>query len=226
MQIKHIFFDLDHTLWDFETNSEIAFAKILPKLGITCPVQDFIAVYNPINIKYWDLYQHNIISKETLRYRRIKDSFEVLNKSISEELINKISFEYIEELPKSNLLFPDTISVLQYLKNKYTLHIITNGFHDVQVVKLKGAKIDSYFQHIIDSDSIGVKKPDPRIFNYALQKAKAKAEESLMIGDNINVDIEGAKNVSMNVILCNFNDQDIKSNVPTIPNLKALIKIL
>lgn len=207
--IQHIFFDLDHTLWDFEKNSELALQKVFKKQQINLDLDVFLAVYKPINLDFWRLFRNDKVTKSELRYGRLKNTFDALNYSISDDLINIIAYEYIEFLPHFNYLFDGTFEILDYLKDKYKLHIITNGFEEVQLKKMRSSKIINYFNTIITSESVGVKKPNAKVFNYALERASAKKENSLMIGDSIEADVLGALNVGMQAIHCNFYNQKI-----------------
>ena len=222
MNVKHIFFDLDHTLWDFETNSAKAFEKIFKDNTITVSISVFLNYYKPINFEYWRLYRNEKISKEKLRYGRLKDTFDKMNYKISDDLISALSHEYIETLPMFNSLFEGTLELLDYLKPKYQLHIITNGFSEIQADKMKNSKIDTYFDKIITSDSVGVKKPNPKIFEYALKVANATKKESIMIGDSWEADIMGAKNFGIQAIYCNFENQSVDPSIISIYDLFEL----
>ena len=200
MKIEHVFFDLDHTLWDFEKNSELTFHKIFADNGIAITLQDFLEVYKPLNLEYWKLYREEKISKKALRYERLKKTFDAVNYTISDDLIDKIAIEYIDNLANFNHLFDGTFELLDYLKEKYTLHIITNGFEEIQSKKMMNSKIHHYFDKIITSDSVGVKKPNPKVFNYALESAKATKESSIMIGDSLEADVQGALNIGLKAI--------------------------
>ena len=210
--IKHVFFDLDHTLWDFEKNSQLTFQKIFTIHNINLPLNIFLDVYKPINFHFWKLYREEKVSKEALRHGRLKQSFEALEYPISDKLINTISIQYIDFLPDFNHLFKGTFEILEYLKNKYELHIITNGFEEVQRKKIISSKIHHYFNQIITSESVGVKKPNPTIFKHALEITNAKIETSIMIGDNLEADIQGALNIGIKAIHCNFDNEKIDSN--------------
>ena len=223
MNIKHVFFDLDHTLWDFEKNSDLTFKKVFKEYKIDLKVEDFLLIYKPINRQYWKDYTQEKVTKEALRYGRLKDAFDILKYSISDELIDVIAIKYIDFLPEFSSLFEGTIDLLDYLKEKYQLHIITNGFEEVQNKKMISSNIYDYFNQIITSESVGVKKPNPRVFEYALATAKAKKEESIMIGDNIEADIEGALNTGLKAIHCNFDNQNITNN--TIVSVTSLSEI-
>ncbi len=197
MDIKHIFFDLDHTLWDFDKNSKLTFQQIFKEQKIQLRIDDFLEVYMPINLEYWRLYREDKISKSDLRFNRLKETFDALNYKTSDTLINTISDDYIRYLPNYNHLFEGTVEVLEYFKGKYQLHIITNGFEEIQNLKLQKSGIGKYFKEVITSESVGVKKPNPKVFEFALEKAKTTAQDSIMIGDSYEADIVGALNSGM-----------------------------
>lgn len=224
-RIKHVFFDLDHTLWDFEKNSDLAFIKIFKDLTIDIEISEFLKVYKPINTIYWNRYRNDEVSKSKLRYGRLKDTFDSLNYDITDLEINKMSEVYIESLADHNYLLPNSKSILDYLFSKYKLHIITNGFEEVQLQKIVSSDIQPYFSKIITSESVGVKKPNPIIFNEALKRANALACESIMIGDNIEADIYGALESGFSAILFNYHKINPPKEITTIDNLIEL-KIL
>lgn len=226
MKIKHIFFDLDHTLWDFETNSNKTFSLIFEKNGLEIEFDDFIEVYQPINHRYWKLYREDKISKADLRYGRLREAFDAIDYQTTDEMIQLLSQEYIKYLAQHNALFDNAIPVLEYLKQKYKMHIITNGFEEVQHRKLHNSKLAPFFDQVITSERVGVKKPNPVIFEYALDIAGASNSESIMIGDNFEADIMGAKNIGMDVIFCKFNGEIATEEVPTIENLIELKNFL
>ena len=202
--IKHVFFDLDHTLWDFDKNSALTFEKIFKLNNLDIDLDSFLKVYVPINLQYWKLYREEKIDKKSLKFARLNDAFKALDLEVSARIVHKLSDDYITYLSTFNHLFPDTIALLEYLQPKYTLHIITNGFKEVQHGKLNQSHIDHYFQTVTNSEMVGVKKPNPKIFKHALHMAKATAEESLMIGDNLEADIMGALNFGMDAICFNY----------------------
>ena len=227
MKIEHVFFDLDHTLWDFEKNSDLTFHKLFKDYSIDLEVSSFLAVYKPINLKFWRLYREEKISKENLRYQRLKEAFDVVNYDASDDLINVLAIKYIEIMPNFNHLFEGTFDILDYLKEKYQLHIITNGFEEVQSRKMKSSNIDHYFNQVITSESVGVKKPNPRVFEYALNIANASKENSIMIGDSIEADIEGALNFGLKAIHCDFEKTgDINTLFDTVNSLSDLKQYL
>ena len=157
MNVKNVFFDLDHTLWDFERNSALTFELLFKKYKMDVDLNSFLSFYVPINLKYWRLYRNESISKEYLRFNRLYDVFKELNINISDDIINKISFDYIDNLPKFNHLIDGALEILLYLKKKYRLFLITNGFREVQSSKLKNSGIDNFFISIYDSESVGEK---------------------------------------------------------------------
>ena len=224
-ELKHVFFDLDHTLWDFEKNSALAFSEIFKKNNIELAVETFLENYIPINNFYWSKYRNNQVSKEALRFGRLNDTFQELNFSVSKEIIDALSEDYITYLPKNNFLFADAHSTLNNLQQKYCLHVITNGFSEVQNLKLTNSKINHYFKTITTSEEAGVKKPHPEIFEYALNKASASSQQSLMIGDNLEADILGAENYGIKSILYD-NQNVINYSGKKIKNLKQLLEII
>ena len=227
-KIKNIFFDLDHTLWDFDKNSDLTFFKILQKNNIKIDVNKFLFEYHPINRKYWDMYRENRVSKSDLRFFRLSDTFNKLNYKVDDDIINKLAIDYIEYLSDFNNLIPDTFLVLEELKLKYNMHIITNGFKEVQRRKLEKSKLIHYFKTVTISEDVGVKKPDKLIFEHAIFSAKAKIENSIMIGDNYHADILGASALGMRAIYFNFHktDEQRRENVIVIENLKEILQIL
>ena len=224
--ITDIYFDLDHTLWDFEKNSALTFEKVLKNNNIEIELDYFLKEYVPLNFKYWELYRKDLVTQQELRYGRLKDTFDVLNYEISEEKIAVLSDEYIEFLPDFNHLFDGTIEILEYLKPKYNLHIITNGFDKVQTGKMKNSKIEHYFKKITNSEMAGVKKPNPKIFEYALSLSGVKKENTLMIGDCIEADVQGALVFGMDAIHFNEHAIEIPNNIKQVKHLIDLKKYL
>lgn len=205
--VTDIFFDLDHTLWDFEKNSALTFKKILVENRVEVKLSDFLQVYVPINLAFWKLYREEKITKSELRYQRLKTAFDELGCFISDKAIDFLAVEYIAHLSSFNHLFPNTIETLEYLKHKYKLHIITNGFQEIQEKKLINSGIYDYFDEVINSEMAGVKKPNPLIFEMALKKAKVAPEKSIMIGDSLEADILGAKAVGFHALHFNAHNE-------------------
>lgn len=224
--IKHIFFDLDHTLWDFDKNSGLAFNSIFEKNLIEVKLELFLEVYAPINSHYWKLYREERVSKENLRYWRLKETFDALNIDVSDEKIQALSIDYIDHLPLHNHLLEGSLEILEYLQQKYTMHIITNGFKEVQYKKLESSGILKYFTTITTSEDVGVKKPNKAIFENALEVANAKKEESIMIGDNFEADFMGAIDFGMKAILYNYYKKDFPSDYHQVRLMAELSKFL
>lgn len=227
MKIQHVFFDLDHTLWDFEKNSALTFQEILPAAKVSVAIDSFLNVYIPINFSYWKKYREEKVTKKELKYLRLKETFDALKISIEDEVIHHLADEYIAKLPNYNHVFDGTFEILKYLKNKYQLHIITNGFEEIQTKKMKKSGIHDFFDVIITSESVGVKKPNKKVFEYALNKVNANASNCIMIGDNLEADIEGALNCGIQAIHFNSeNSNTIPKNITSIHNLLDLKEYL
>lgn len=224
--IKDVFFDLDHTLWDFDKNSEITFENIFNRNHPTIEIKSFIEKYVPINQECWKLYQYDKITHQELRYNRLKQSFDALNYEISDQEIDLIADEYIHYLPDNNHLFDGTFEILDYLSERYNLHIITNGFADVQYRKISNSKLTGYFDTITNSEMAGVKKPNPIIFEFALDLAKAKKEHSVMIGDSYDADVQGALNSGLDAIFFNEAVNPVEQNIKQINHLLEIKKYL
>ena len=211
--IQHVFFDLDHTLWDFEKNSDLTFQKIFKINDLSVDLHSFLEVYRPLNFKFWKLYREEKVTKSELRYGRLKNTFDAIDFPISDTLIYLIADQYIEHLADFNHLFDGAIEILDYLNQKYTLHIITNGFEEIQTKKMINSKIYHYFEKVITSESVGVKKPNPKVFKHALEIANANIDQAIMIGDSIEADINGALGVGMKAIHCNFDTSLVPNNL-------------
>ncbi len=220
--IEHVFFDLDHTLWDFDKNSALTFEYIFKLNQIDLELSRFLEVYIPINFDYWENYRKNLVSKEKLRYGRLKDSFTALSYQVNDTIIDKLSNDYILYLSEYNHLLDGGVEALDYLSEKYTLHIITNGFEEVQHKKLKNSNILNYFNTITTSEEAGVKKPHPTIFEMSLKKANALPEQSVMIGDNYEADIIGAADFGLQTIYFDYYNKSAYNDVIGIKNLKNL----
>lgn len=217
-----LFFDLDHTLWDFEKNSALAFETIFDKYQFDICLSDFLLHYVPTNIKYWKLYREEKISQDELRYFRLKEVFDLMQQEVDDSIIHLLSKEYIAYLPKFNHLFDGTFEILDYLKENYNLHIITNGFESVQLGKIRNSNLESYFSTVTHSDLAGVKKPNPKIFEFALNYAQTSPEKSVMIGDSLEADIYGALSMGMDAIYFNEFQVPTESSIHQINQLANL----
>jgi putative hydrolase of the HAD superfamily len=224
--IEDVFFDLDHTLWDFDKNSEMTFEGIFQRDHPGIEITAFIEKYVPINQACWKLFQYDKISHDELRYNRLKHSFDAINYSVSDEQIEIIAQEYIHLLPDNNYLLDGAFEILEYLNSNYKLHIITNGFAEVQQRKIKNSKLYDYFHTITNSEMAGVKKPNPIIFEYALDLAKAKKENSIMIGDSLDADVQGALDMGLDAIYFNSDKLPVDQNIKQVNHLLELKKYL
>ena len=214
-QYKHIFFDLDRTLWDFDAAAEVAFERIYEKydlqnLGIP-NAHEFHEVYHPLNEHLWELYRENKITKDFLNRTRFVLPLE--HYGIHDiDLADYLSVDYMYWSPRIVRLVSGAKELLDYLKPKYHLHLITNGFQEVQHTKLSVSRLEPYFETLTVSEEVGVKKPNPEIFLFALNKAHAKIEESLMIGDEMAVDIDGARAAGMDQLLFNPKSEEVEGD--------------
>ncbi|MET3112889.1 putative hydrolase of the HAD superfamily [Pedobacter sp. CG_S7] len=203
---KHIFFDLDHTIWDFDRNAEETLMELfekhnLPALGLASP-QNFIQTYTENNQLLWAEYHLGKITKEALRAQRFSKTF--LQLGVKPELVpHQFEDDYVRISPTKTNLFEGSEKVLSYLQESYSLHIISNGFKETTLTKMDLSGLNPYFKNVIISEDVGVNKPDKAVFEYALQKAGAKKEESIMVGDSIEADIRGAQNFGMRAIFFN-----------------------
>ena len=220
--IEHIFFDLDHTLWDFDKNSGLTFEKIFDIHDVDINLNEFLEVYEPINFKYWKLYREEKVTKTQLRYGRLNDAFTYLKFAAEDQLIHALSHDYIEYLTTFSHVFEGAHDVLEYLQTNYELHIITNGFEEAQERKMAASNLKSYFKTVTNSEMVGVKKPNPKIFNFALHQADARPQESIMIGDSIEADIGGAINVGMDAIYFDYSKSNIETDFKSIMHLSEL----
>jgi putative hydrolase of the HAD superfamily len=227
--VNDIFFDLDRTLWDFDKNSQNALKQIFEENNLNNFYQNFYqfySTYKNVNSDLWVKYGKKKISKEELRDTRFLKTLE-RNKIFDKQLANKISQEYIYLSPRQIELFPTTLETLIELKNRnYNLHIITNGFEEVQYIKLKESKLEEYFDIIVCSEHVGFNKPDKRIFYHALKLANAKIEQSMMIGDDLKIDVLGANQLGIEAILFDpYNDHKTQS-FKKINRLEELLSIV
>ena len=214
---KHIFFDLDHTLWDFERNAEETKREMfetfkLKERGIP-DYETFREMYIGINRALWAMYRDNIIEKDELNFRRFYDTLCLLginDRGLGEDMATG----FIQGISSKTYLFPHAKELLEYLYPKYPIHIITNGFEEVQYAKLKNSGMDRYFSSVITSEEACSKKPDAEIFQYALRKTGALAADSLMIGDDLDVDMAGARQNGIDQLYVN-HDRKVHSETVT-----------
>lgn len=202
---KCIFFDLDHTLWDYECNAremllELHAAHELGARGVA--FDDFHLHFKTINFELWDLYDRGLIDNEvirTQRFTKVLHKFDLVDEALSATL----SYEYLYGCPKKCNLIPYAKEVLDYLSQHYRLTLVTNGFEEIQHVKLSSGNITHYFDHVITSQKAGHKKPAREIFDYALAVNNVACHEVIMIGDNLVTDIGGARNACIDTVFYN-----------------------
>jgi len=224
--VTTLFFDLDHTLWDFETNSKLTFQKIFEEENIPIPLQAFIEVYSPINHACWKLYRENKITHIELRNFRLEKTFKALHFDYSERLLSIVNELYIVYLSDFTHLFEGTIELLQKLQKQYEMHIITNGFDRVQYHKMRNSGLQPFFGKVFTAEQVGYKKPSPEIFQYALAQSGKTAAESIMIGDSLEADIQGALNLSMQAIHFNSHGEESHNTCPIVHSLQEIEELL
>jgi putative hydrolase of the HAD superfamily len=200
---KHLFFDLDRTLWDFDANNKLTFDDLYQKFdlalkGIT-HFDTFYTDYQHINMALWDAYRKQEITKEDLNYQRFHQSLLLYNIDDS-KLAHEIGSYYLLTSPLKTILYPHTLETLEKLHRKYQMHIITNGFEEVQYIKIEKSGLGKFFDKIITSERAGFKKPDKRIFEFAFRQTGATAHNSIIIGDDPESDILGAQQIGMDQI--------------------------
>lgn len=221
-QLTDIFFDLDHTLWDFEANSAATFQQLLFPYNFPFNTAAFMEVYTPINHAYWKLYRENKITTEELRFVRLEKTFEALKHPQSDQRLKALSDGYIEQLSSHTHIFEGTMALLNYLKPKYKLHIITNGFENVQQKKMENSGLAPYFDVVLTAEKAGVKKPHPSIFNQALKLANTSAKNALMIGDSYEADIQGALSLGMQAIHFNSHNETLHTHCTIVEHLAEI----
>jgi len=230
MKYKHIFFDLDHTIWDFDKNAEETLHQLFHTYGLRelglYSVEIFIETYTRNNHDLWADYHNGAISKQHLRETRFRKTF--LDMGLSPALIPQ-SFEddYVKICPTKTNLFPQAIETLSYLQKKYDLHLISNGFKESTELKITTTGLGPYFKTVVISEVVGVNKPDKAIFEHALKGAKAMKSESLMIGDSLEADIRGALDFGMEAIYFNPHRKEKPADVSRqITHLEELMELL
>ncbi len=230
MPYRCVFFDLDHTLWDYDTNSAVALRDLyriysLDKLGASS-FERFHETFLRINTMLWDDYDRGLIPREVLRLER----FHRVLKAVGIDdypMSLRFSDDYLRESPKGSSLIPAAKEMLDYLSASYPLYIITNGFAEIQSTKILSSGIDKYFKSVVTSEAVGFKKPDPRIFEFVLQQEGFAAHEAVMIGDNLLTDIAGARNAGVDQVFFNPNgsthDEIVTYEIQNLGELKQIL---
>jgi putative hydrolase of the HAD superfamily len=209
---KCIFFDLDHTLWDYERNSKETLHDIHGQFKLLEKNVDFDQFhfrFREVNLQLWDLYDRGLIGSEIIRKERFKQILETFN-AHDQILSQQLSDSYLQICPEKGNLMPHALETLSYLSSKYKLTVITNGFDEIQHRKLAAGKLNHFFDHVITSQRAGHKKPAKEIFEYALQSNDILSSQAIMIGDNLTTDISGARNATIDTVF--FNPEGTKHN--------------
>ena len=210
---RHLFFDLDHTLWDFEENARVTLLELYQTLQLEQRgIDDFDRFhknYLAHNEKLWERYRNGYIKQEELRVKRMWLS--LLDFKIADEgLAKDLSIRFLDLLPTRTILFPHAIEIMEYLTGKkYEIHLITNGFEKTQQSKLKHSGLDRFFREVITSERSSSLKPNKEIFDFAFEKTGADPKESIMLGDSIEVDIIGAMRAGIDQVFINHLGIDI-----------------
>lgn len=230
MPYHTIFFDLDHTLWDYETNSAQALVELYHQYQLADrgadPVENFLSVFSEVNKRLWVLYDQGLIHRDVIRLERFKEVLERVNIP-DRELSLQLSDAYLQISPKKPGLMPHAKETLDYLYQKYPLVIITNGFVDIQATKLSSSGISHYFKSVITSEQAKHKKPAKEIFEYALREHQLAPHQAVMVGDNLVTDIQGAKNASIDTVFYNpLNEEHHHSVTHEIKSLHELQNLL
>lgn len=222
---KCVLFDLDHTLWDYELNSRDTLFELFEQYKLSSRGigdEAFVNVFRDVNNSLWELYDKGLIDSEVIRkerFARILAAFDVTD----EKLCAELSHDYLWGCPRKCNLIPDALDTLDYLSEKYTLAVVTNGFEEIQHMKLVSGKMTHYFDHIITSQKAGYKKPAKEIFEYALDANGVKCHEAIMIGDNPVTDIGGARNACIDAVF--FNPGALTRDVDVHYEIKALSEL-
>ena len=229
LKYKHIFFDLDGTLWDIHRNAELTLKSMWVQFECESAKWDsFYKAYLHHNHRVWAMYRQGSMTKEELRTARFSRSMDDAGVYYSSELLEQFAQAFVDQCPRQPHLIPGALEILNYLNDKgYVMHIITNGFKEIQGIKMDGSGLTPFFVHNINSEDVGVRKPDPKIFHHAFERAGTHAQESIMIGDDWEADILGARNIGMDQVFLKLDQQ--RHNVHptfTIENLIELKNIL
>lgn len=223
---KCVFFDLDHTLWDYETNSEEALYELFREYGFKSSFKEFYQSFVKINTEIWDAYDRGLVGRDVIRNERFDRIFKSVG--INDYALSlQFSEDYVRESPKKAHLVAHAKNVLDYLRPRYPLYIITNGFEEIQSTKLASSGITDYFKGVVTSARAGCKKPEKEIFEFALRENGFGCSETIMIGDNLLTDIAGARNASVDTVYYNPYKLPHKESVTfEIQSLKELTTIL
>ena len=231
MKYKHILFDLDHTLWDYDTNAKETLSDLYKAYQLgkheLFEVSEFIDTFFEVNDSLWSAYNKDMIKKGYIRENRFKQIFEKLRLPLRHYPLG-IDDNYLHSCPKKTHKLPFADEILTYLQPHFELHILTNGFNDVQSVKLERSGLDKYFKKVITSESAEAKKPSAKIFEHTMNQINASTTETLMIGDNLNTDIKGARDFGIDQVYYNpekNTDYDATYAISCLSDLKEVLPV-
>ena len=225
-----IFFDLDHTLWDYETNSRETLVELYNVYGLMAKgvssCDDFTSTFSVVNNKLWDLYDRGLANSEVIRKERFKQILQAFNIR-EDKLCDDLSVDYLDLCPRKGHLMPHAIEVLDYLSVHYKLSVITNGFDEIQNMKMQSTNLLPYFDHIVTSQRAGSRKPSCEIFNFALACNGIKHHQAIMVGDNLITDIGGACNAYIDAVFYNpekiANDGSYAHEIQSLAELREIL---
>lgn len=204
----HLFFDLDGTLWDLHRNTRVAMEQIYSARGFEQDkFESFFHRYHHHNDKAWALYRDGKIEKALLRTVRFERAFSDVEIPMNAADIDRFADEFLDVCPRQPLLLPNTIALLEHCMHRYPMYIITNGFQEVQAIKMEVSGLGKYFQRVVLSEEVGVRKPHREIFDFAMEVSGAQPEWSLMIGDDWDADILGARDYGMDQVFITTTEQ-------------------
>jgi putative hydrolase of the HAD superfamily len=225
----HLFFDLDRTLWDFEANAREVFFDLYVQYELSVHIPDsetFFERFNYYSERLWERYRKGEIKKVFLRVERFRQTLKEFGLK-NKKMINSLSADYLDSAPHKTNLLPNTHKTLEYLSGRYNLYVLTNGFTEVQKLKMKNCNLNKYFKRMITSDQVGFQKPRKEIFDFALKSSNAKKSETVMIGDDLEVDILGAKHAGIDQIYFNIkqtdHNEDITHEIKDLIELKRIL---
>jgi putative hydrolase of the HAD superfamily len=222
---KHLFFDLDNTLWDFKANARDAFYEVFEHFGLLNQINDFevfINTYEKYNEHLWTEYRKGKVKKDQMRMERLVLTFDELGIN-NYDLVEKVGDMYLQTAPRKTRLFPGVHETLGYLAGKYKLYILTNGFSEIQIQKIANCGLKEYFTRLFMAEMVGYQKPDRRFFEYAVKSINAHKYDCLVIGDDPEADIRGASNAGIDQVY--FNSQNKVCNVKPMWEIGELSKL-
>lgn len=224
--IEHIFFDLDHTLWDYDRSAQETLLEIYKDFDMEAKgirEKKFINAFHDVNNKLWQKYNDGLIDREEIKNDRFREVLKIVG--IDTTYSKQASEYFINNCSSKTYLMPDALMALRYLEGKYEMHIITNGFDVAQDLKMKNSGIHKFFNVVVTSETANSRKPSPEIFELSLNRAKADKTNSIMIGDNPKTDIQGAQDFGIKTVFYNPSGRKKSNADHTIKSLTELIQL-